>query len=110
MNRYAGKDYSDKNYSDKKEPSKFLTRFSAVTEAKESLKTLNIKDEFNKGYKAGKVVFASAQKYMSLINCGLDHFIEANTDVVWTKEGDNIVRVDNDLNWVNQFLEQEGTR
>lgn len=105
MNRYAGNQYKEN-----KEPSKFLARFANLSIDKESLKNLNDKEDFKKSYRAGRIAFASAQKHMTLKSCGLDRFIEANTDIVWSKEGDNIIRVDNDLDWVTSFLEQEGNR
>lgn len=103
MERYAGK-----HYSETKKDSKFLTRFASQIESKESFKGINSKDDFTKSYKTGRMAYAVAQKYMNIKTCGLDRYIEEGTNIVWAREGDNIIRLDNDLDWVDTFLKQEG--
>ena len=85
----------------------FSVRYAKVIEEKNEKIVISSKTEFENGVKAGKMRYTTASKYMKLVNCGLDRFIEANTNVVWAKEGDNIVRLESNLEWVDELLAQE---
>lgn len=88
----------------------FAARYATLMKEKELTAQSSDKESFEKGYKKGSLRLATATRYMKLVNCGVDRFIEAQTNVVWAKEGENIIRVDSDLDWVDELLKQEETR
>lgn len=102
MNRYAN------NQTKYTKSDSFAQRYAANMTTKNEAKIVNDKAEFEVDYAKGSVRIASAQKYMSLRTAGLDMFLEGDLSVVWKKEGDRIIRLDNDLSWVEQLLNEEG--
>jgi hypothetical protein len=102
MNRYAN------NQTKYTKPSGFMERYASSLQEKQEKAKINEKDEFDVDYKKGSVRIACAQKFMNLHTAGLDMFVD-DLSVVWKKEGDRIVRQDNDLSWVDKLLSEEGT-
>lgn len=85
--------------------SKFMTRYANLKASEEATsREFNAKEEFKVGYKAGNLRVCVASRFMSLKNCGLDTYLENETNNVWKKEGDRIIRVTDDLSWVDEFL------
>jgi hypothetical protein len=89
---------------------KFITRYAVHLEKKQELDSFKAKSEFDVGYREGKVKYALACKYMRLNDCGLNRFVEASNNTFWTKQGDEIIRVENDLNWVDDFLKEQESK
>lgn len=100
MNKYANTQTSFKK------PDSFMERYASTMHEKAETKKIDDKSEFEVDYKKGSVRIASAQKYMNLIDAGLDMYVEGELEVVWKKENDRIVRVSNDLSWVDKLLEE----
>jgi len=86
---------------------KFLTRYAKAKQEEKAAAGYNEKEEFKAGYKKGTLRLAVANKFMRLANCGCDRYLEEEKQIVWAKEGDSIVRLDDDLSWVDKFLEEE---
>lgn len=85
----------------------FITRYASTLEKKQELNSYNSKNEFELGYKEGKLKYIMACKYMKLTDCGLNRFVEASSNSFWKKEGDEIIRVENNLSWVDDFLKEQ---
>lgn len=83
---------------------KFLARFASLQKSEEVTKGVAEKEEFASGYKAGKLRYAVASKYLNLKSCGLNSYTEDGLSIVWNRDGDSIVRVDSDLSWVDDIL------
>lgn len=88
--------------------SNFMNRYASQKAAEEVVnEKFAEKEEFKAGYKSGTLRVATANKFMSLKNCGLDRYLEEDTNTIWKKEGDRIVRIADDLSWVDEFLKEE---
>jgi len=84
----------------------FLTRYAKKKKSDELSSAHNAEEEFKAGYKKGNLRLATASKFMKLTQCGLDRYLDSS-HVVWAREGDSIIRLDDDLSWVDKFLEDE---
>lgn len=89
----------------------FFERYAKLVQDKQDANQINEKAEFEAGYRKGSLRFATASKYLKLSHAGLDNYVEAcdnGLHIVWERRGDQIVRTDNDTNWIDELLEQEG--
>lgn len=69
------------------------------------LSTKSERSEFEIGLKKGELPLSLAKKYMKLVNCGHGAYVQdSDLDIVWIKEGDKIVRSEQDLSWVDELL------
>jgi hypothetical protein len=89
---------------------KFLTRYASTIESKNKLNDCNATTEFDLGYRKGSLRFAVANRFMKLSHCGLDHYLDTDSGIVWKREGDSIIRVESDLSWIDELLATEGNR
>ena len=94
-------------YKNKPSDTKFFNRYAASVNTDDSLKEYNIKSEFETSYKKGSVKLDLASKYMKLVDCGLNRYVEASSNSFWAKEGEQIVRVSNNLDWVDEYLKEQ---
>ena len=86
----------------------FLTRYANLRKATKVANSHNEKAEFDVGYKKGTLRLAIASKFLKLAKCGCDRYVEEDAPhIVWAKDGDSIIRVEDDLSWVDEFLEGE---
>lgn len=87
---------------------KSLDRYITAQSEKEKIQPVREKADFKSGYENGKLPLRLANKFMSLKNCGLNRFIEAEKKVVWALDEDgNIVRLQEDFDWVGKELKKE---
>jgi hypothetical protein len=86
---------------------KFFTRFADKLNSDAIMEKEVEKENFKESYKKGKLLFAIANKHLTLKNCGLNRYLEAGQEVVWARDGDFIYRSDTDLAWVDEFLQNE---
>ncbi len=89
-----------------KSNSSFLVRFASLNQDKEILSQQTEKESFSNGYKAGMLKVAHMNK-LNLTPCGLERYVEASNNNIWKRDGDNIIRVDQDLDWIDEILQDE---
>lgn len=85
-------------------PSKFLVRMAENQKSEALMKTASEKEEFESSYRKGKMRYAVASKFLPLTSRGLNTYTEGDLNIVWVRDGDSICRVENDLSWVDEFL------
>lgn len=88
----------------------FFKRYVQASNTKSEIAKSTEKEEFDKGYKAGTLKFACIDKFMSMRSCGLDRFLDEKTGCIWERNGDQIIRVENDTSWIDNLLDTEGNR
>lgn len=103
MNSYIS-GYKVSNKSD----SGSLKRFAQAMKSDAIVKGASEKEEFGSGYNKGVLRFAVANKFMRLSACGLDTYMSDGDGLFWKRDGDSIYRVESDLSWVDEFLNNEG--
>lgn len=101
MERYAGKDFSNPVKSNS------VIRYAQLCSDKRQVDEQKKEADFSEGYRKGCLRLAVASKHLNMIDCGLDRFVEAGNNAVWQRDGDNIVRVDNNLDWIDDILKEE---
>lgn len=96
-----------KDFSKYQPNSKFMNKYASLKQAEDTVsREMLEKEQFKVDYKKGNVRTASANKFMSLKSCGLGMYVDEDTHMIWKKEGDRIVRVEDDLSWVDEFLKE----
>lgn len=87
-----------------------MKRYAQNLEEKNKSAEINDKAEFEAGLVKGSLRFALAGKFMSLRSCGLNHYLDDERMIVWERQGDQIIRTENDTNWIDELLDQEGLK
>ncbi len=105
MPRYIDTDYRSTSSGN------FMQRYAKAHEDKQASEALNSEQDFQAGYRAGSLRLGVASKNLNLKFAGLDRYLEAKNDglsVIWRREGDQIIRLDNDTSWIDELLQIEG--
>lgn len=90
-----------KNNSD----SGFAARYAQRQTAENTVnKELLEKEQFKVGFEKGEINYVTAKKFMKIASCGCDRYLDEDSNTIWKKEGDKIIRINDDLSWVDEFL------